>query len=139
MSEKVYEVPAEWAKRAWVNEAQYEEMYARSITDPEGFWAEHGKRIDGSSPMGKSRTRPTTPITSPIKWYEDGVTNVAYNCVDRHLAKRAGQTAIIWEGDDPTDPSTSPTPSCSIGSAISPTCCIGMASRRAIASRSICR
>ena len=51
MSDKVYDVPAEWAKRAWVNAAKYEEMYKRSLTDPSGFWAEHGKRIDWITPL----------------------------------------------------------------------------------------
>ena len=53
MSGKVYDVPAEWAKRAWVNPAKYEEMYKRSIADPSGFWAEHGKRIDWLKPFTK--------------------------------------------------------------------------------------
>ncbi len=101
MSEKVYDVPAEWAKRAWVNEAQYDEMYARSITDPQGFWAEHGKRIDWFKPYTKVKDTSYDSHHVAIKWYEDGVTNVSYNCIDRHLAKRANQTAIIWEGDDP--------------------------------------
>ena len=51
MSDKAYDVPAEWAKRAWVNLGKYEEMYTRSVTDPEGFWAEHGKRIDWFTPF----------------------------------------------------------------------------------------
>ena len=101
MSEKVYEVPAEWAKRAWINEPQYEEMYARSITDPQGFWAEHGKRIDWFKPYTRAKDTSFDTHHVAIKWFEDGVTNVAYNCIDRHLAKRADQTAIIWEGDDP--------------------------------------
>jgi acetyl-CoA synthetase len=101
MSEKVYDVPAEWAKRAWINEAQYEEMYARSITDPQGFWAEHGKRIDWFKPYTRVKDTSYDTHHVAINWFEDGVTNVAYNCIDRHLAKRANQTAIIWEGDDP--------------------------------------
>ncbi len=101
MSEKVYDVPAEWAKRAWINEAQYEEMYARSITDPQGFWGEHGKRIDWFKPYTRVKDTSYDTHHVAINWYEDGVTNVAYNCIDRHLAKRANQTAIIWEGDDP--------------------------------------
>ncbi|MGO4869535.1 MAG: acetate--CoA ligase [Roseiarcus sp.] len=101
MSEKVYEVPAEWAKRAWVDQTQYEQMYARSITDPEGFWAEHGKRIDWFKPYTKVKDTSYDTHHVSIKWFEDGVTNIAYNCIDRHLAKRANQTAIIWEGDDP--------------------------------------
>ncbi len=101
MSEKVYDVPAEWAKRAWINESQYEEMYARSITDPQGFWGEHGKRIDWFKPYTRVKDTSFDTHHVAIKWFEDGVTNVAYNCIDRHLAKRANQIAIIWEGDDP--------------------------------------
>jgi len=102
MSDKAYDVPAEWAKRAWVNAAKYEEMYKRSLTDPEGFWAEHGKRIDWFKPFSKVKNTSFDAKNVSIKWFEDGVTNVAYNCIDRHLPKRENQTAIIWEGDDPS-------------------------------------
>jgi acetyl-CoA synthetase len=102
MSDKAYDVPAEWAKRAWVNAAKYEEMYKRSVTDPEGFWAEHGKRIDWFKPFSKVKNTSFDAKNVSIKWFEDGVTNVAHNCIDRHLPKRANQTAIIWEGDDPS-------------------------------------
>src|SRR5579863_2311524 len=99
MSEKVYGVPAEWAKRAFVDEAHYEEMYRRSIADPDAFWREHGRRIDWSKPYSKIRNISWEVGAVAIKWFEDGETNVAYNCIDRHLPKRANQTAIIWEGD----------------------------------------
>src|SRR5271169_4590436 len=101
MSEKVYDVPADWAKRAWVNDAKYNEMYARSVKDPDGFWGEHGKHIDWLKLYTKVRNVSFDPHDVSIKWFEDGVTNVALNCIDRHLSKRAKQTAIIWEGDDP--------------------------------------
>ncbi|THD47579.1 MAG: acetate--CoA ligase [Bradyrhizobium sp.] len=103
MSEKVYGVPAEWAKRAFVDEAHYEEMYRRSIADPEAFWREHGRRIDWSKPYSKVRNVSWDIGKVAIKWFEDGETNVAYNCIDRHLPKRANQTAIIWEGDSPDE------------------------------------
>ena len=102
MSEKVYDVPAEWAKRAWVDEAGYRAMYRQSVDDPEAFWSEHGKRIDWFKPYTIVENASYDPRNVSIKWFEDGVTNVAYNCIDRHLAKRADQTAIIWEGDDPS-------------------------------------
>jgi acetyl-CoA synthetase len=102
MSEKVYDVPAEWAKRAWVDQAQYEDMYRRSIADPDAFWGEAGKRIEWFKPYTKVKNTSFETDRVAIKWFEDGVTNVAANCVDRHLAKRANQTAIIWEGDDPS-------------------------------------
>src|SRR5579871_3571175 len=102
MSDKVYDVPAEWAKRAWLNTAKYEEMYKRSLADPNGFWAEHGKRIDWFAPFSKVKNTSFDAHNVSLKWFEDGVTNVAHNCIDRHLPKRANQTAIIWEGDDPS-------------------------------------
>jgi acetyl-CoA synthetase len=100
--DKVYDVPAEWAKRAWVNEAKYQEMYKRSVDDPQGFWGEHGKRIDWFTPYTKVKNTTFDAHNVSIKWFEDGTTNVAHNCIDRHLPKRAKQTAIIWEGDDPS-------------------------------------
>ena len=102
MSDKVYEVPAEWSKRAYIDNAKYQEMYARSVTDPDSFWAEHGRRIDWIKPFTKVKNSHYSNGVS-IKWFEDGVTNVAHNCIDRHLPARADQTAIIWEGDDPKD------------------------------------
>jgi len=102
MSEKIYDVPAEWAKRAWVDQAKYKDMYARSISDPNGFWAEQAKRIDWMKTPTKIESVSFAPGNISIKWFEDGVLNVAHNCIDRHLAKRANQTAIIWEGDDPS-------------------------------------
>jgi acetyl-CoA synthetase len=101
MSEKIYDVTQEWAKRAYVDAAKYKDMYARSIKDPNGFWAEQGKRVDWIKPFTKVENVSFAPGNISIKWFEDGELNVAYNCVDRHLAKRAEQTAIIWEGDDP--------------------------------------
>ena len=101
MSEKVYQVPVDWSKRAWVDAAQYEEMYANSLKDPEAFWGEHGKRIQWFKPYTKVKDVSFDPHNVSIKWFEDGVTNVAYNCIDRHLPTRAQQTAIIWEGDNP--------------------------------------
>jgi acetyl-CoA synthetase len=103
MSEKIYPVSAEWAQRAFINEAKYKEMYARSVSDPDEFWGEQGKRIDWMTPFTKVKNTSFDPHNVSIKWYEDGVTNAAYNCVDRHLPKRANQTAIIFEGDDPSD------------------------------------
>ncbi|WP_027543844.1 acetate--CoA ligase [Bradyrhizobium sp. WSM2254] len=102
MSEKIYDVPAEWAKRAWVDQAKYKEMYARSISDPNGFWAEQAKRLDWMKAPTKIENVSFAPGNVSIKWFEDGVLNVAHNCIDRHLHKRANQTAIIWEGDDPS-------------------------------------
>ncbi|MGL4241721.1 MAG: AMP-binding protein, partial [Beijerinckiaceae bacterium] len=101
MSEKVYAVSKAWEKRAYVNDAKYKRMYKASAADGEAFWAEHGKRIDWFKPYTKVKNVSYKPGKVSIKWYEDGTTNVSYNCIDRHLAKRANQTAIIFEGDDP--------------------------------------
>jgi len=102
MSENNYTVPPEWASRAWVDSVKYQEMYARSISDPDKFWGEEGKRIDWIKPYTKVKNTSFDPQNVFIKWYEDGTLNVCYNCVDRHLEKRGDQVAIIWEGDDPT-------------------------------------
>ena len=102
MSETIYPVPGEWAQRGFVNDAKYQDMYARSVKDPEGFWREHGQRIDWIKPFTKVKNTTFGPPDVSIKWFEDGTTNVSMNCVDRHLPKRANQIAIIWEGDDPS-------------------------------------
>ena len=103
MSEHVYEVPAEWSKRAYVDDAKYAAMYDRSIKDAAGFWAAQAKRIDWFKPFTKVKDTSFDPHHVSIKWFEDGLTNVAHNCIDRHLATRGDQIAIIWEGDDPRD------------------------------------
>jgi acetyl-CoA synthetase len=102
MTDKVYNVPAEWASRAWVNNEKYQAMYKRSVEDPSGFWGEMGKRLDWIKPYTKVKNTSYAPDNVSIKWYEDGTLNVCANCVDRHLKTRGDQVAIIWEGDDPT-------------------------------------
>ncbi len=102
MTEKTYPVPAEWTKRAWVDEAAYQKMYDRSVKDPNGFWGEMGRRLDWIKPYTKVKSTSFGPGDVSIKFYEDGTLNVCANCVDRHLPTRADQVAIIWEGDDPT-------------------------------------
>jgi acetyl-CoA synthetase len=101
--EQLYTVTAERASRAHADKASYEAMYRASIADPNAFWGEHGKRIAWFSPYTKVKNTSFAPDGVSIKWFEDGVTNVAYNCIDRHLATRGDQVAIIWEGDDPKD------------------------------------
>src|SRR5437764_2340283 len=85
-----------------ISEAEYFRLYGQSLVDPDAFWAEHGKRIDWIRPFTKVKNVSFDPRNVSIKWFEDGVTNVAVNCIDRHLPQRSQQTAIIWEGDDPT-------------------------------------
>ena len=103
MSEAVYKVPASWATKAHIDEAKYSEMYAQSVKNPEAFWAEHGRRIDWIKPYSWAKRTSFAPGKVSIEWFGDGTTNVSLNCIDRHLKKRAKQTAIIWEGDDPKD------------------------------------
>ena len=101
MSETIYDVPAQWQNRAFADEARYNALYTRSIKDPNGFWAEEAKRIDWIKPFAKVKNISFDPHNVSIKWFEDGTLNAAYNCIDRHLAKRGDQVAILWEGDDP--------------------------------------
>ena len=103
MSDKIHDVSADWAKRAWIDDAKYREMYARSIKDPNGFWSEAAKRVDWVKPFTKVENTSFELGKVSIKWFEDGVLNAAYNCIDRHLEKRGDQTAIIWEGDNPSE------------------------------------
>ena len=88
---------------ALIDNAGYESMYAASIADPDAFWAEHGKRIDWMTPYSQISDVSYDATDLHIRWYADGTLNAAANCLDRHLATRGSQTAIIWEGDDPSD------------------------------------
>ncbi|MBM3509194.1 MAG: acetate--CoA ligase [Alphaproteobacteria bacterium] len=99
-ADTVYKVPDQWKKKTWCTNDQYLALYKRSLDDPEGFWAEQAKRIDWFKPPTKIKDVNYTGDVR-IRWYYDGVLNISANCIDRHLAKRGGQTAIIWEGDDP--------------------------------------
>jgi acetyl-CoA synthetase len=102
MSEQlVFQPSAAAIARTHVTKAQYDEMYARSVSDPNGFWAEQAKRLDWVKFPTKIKNTSFAYPDISIKWYEDGVLNVSYNCLDRHLADRGDQTAIIWEGDSP--------------------------------------
>jgi acetyl-CoA synthetase len=103
MSDKIYNVPAEWASRAWFDNTKYLAMYKRSVDDPNQFWGEMGKRVDWIKPYTRVKNTSFAQDSVSIKWYEDGTLNVAVNCIDRHLKTRGDQIAIIWEGDDPTD------------------------------------
>ncbi len=106
MSDKAYPVTPEWASRAWLDDAKYKALYEQSVRDPEGFWAENGRRLDWIRPYTKVKNTSFGPDEVSIKWFEDGTLNVSANCIDRHLATRGDQVAIIWEGDDPTEDAT---------------------------------
>ncbi len=97
----LHKVTDEWAAQAHIDNDKYLEMYQASIDDPDAFWGEHGKRIDWIKPYSKVKNTSYDYDNVSIKWYEDGTLNVCANCVDRHLATRGDQVAIIWEGDEP--------------------------------------
>nr|VFJ49913.1 MAG: acetyl-CoA synthetase [Candidatus Kentron sp. FM]VFJ72596.1 MAG: acetyl-CoA synthetase [Candidatus Kentron sp. FM]VFK20099.1 MAG: acetyl-CoA synthetase [Candidatus Kentron sp. FM] len=97
---KIYPVPAEFAARAHINDTQYQEMYQRSISDPDGFWAEQAEKfITWFEPWNK--VSEWDYHNADVKWFPGAKLNVSYNCLDRHLESRGDQVAILWEGDDP--------------------------------------
>jgi len=98
-----YAPSAEMSAGAHADKATYDAMYAASINDPEAFWGEHGQRIDWIKPYTRVKNTSFAPGDIDIKWYEDGTLNVSANCIDRHLATRGDQTAIIWEPDSPDE------------------------------------
>jgi acetyl-CoA synthetase len=100
---KVYEVPAEFARRARVDATAYAADYARSVRNPEEFWGQIGRRIEWLKPFGRVKDTSFQVEDFRIRWYADGELNVSANCLDRHLARRGDQIAILWEGDDPAD------------------------------------
>ena len=102
-SDTTYPPSAAMAAGAHADKATYDKMYAQSISDPEGFWREHGQRVDWIKPYTKVKDVSYAPGNVSIKWFEDGSLNVSANCIDRHLATRGDQTAIIWEPDNPND------------------------------------
>jgi acetyl-CoA synthetase len=98
---KTYPVDPDTAKRALIDAAGYEGMYRRSVSDNEGFWAEQARRIDWIKPFGAVKDVSFSKGDVHIRWFYDGTLNACYNCVDRHLADKADDVAIIWEGDEP--------------------------------------
>jgi acetyl-CoA synthetase len=101
MLDQMHQPPSDIVARALVNAADYEKMYAASIADPAAFWGEQGKRLDWINPYTKVKNTSFAYDDVSIRWFEDGKLNVSANCIDRHLATRGDQTAIIWESDDP--------------------------------------
>ena len=103
MSEnKIFKLNEEWSKNALINADQYESKYLKSFNNNEEFWKEQGNRIDWITPYTKIKDVSYQQKDFKIKWYYDGELNASANCIDRHLATKANQTAIIWEGDDPS-------------------------------------
>ncbi len=103
MSEHIFPVPAERARFAWIDNIKYTALYRRSIERPDDFWAEYGQCIDWIRPYSITKNVNLTAPDIHIRWFLDGTLNAAVNCLDRHLAHRANQTAILWEGDDPSE------------------------------------
>ena len=99
---KIYPVPDHIRKNAKITPEKYIKMYKHAIEDNEGFWREHGKRIDWMKPYTQVKDVDFAD-NARIRWYMDGTLNASYNCIDRHLPQRADQTALIWEGDNPED------------------------------------
>ena len=97
----IFEPSADLAKSALIDADGYAALYQESIANPDQFWAEHGKRIDWIKPYSQISDVSYDAKDLHIKWYADGTLNAAANCLDRHLATRGDQTAIIWEGDEP--------------------------------------
>ena len=94
-------VPDSMAASAWTDNTRYEALYQQSVEDPEGFWAEQGRRLDWLRPYSQVKDVSYTLGDVHIRWYADGQLNVAANCIDRHLETRGDKTAILWEGDEP--------------------------------------
>jgi acetyl-CoA synthetase len=102
--DKIYPVPKALAPRPWIDQAKYESMYKESIADPQAFWAKQAReRLTWMQPFSQVRDTSFDAGDLHVRWFADGKLNVAANCLDRHLAARADQTAILWEPDDPND------------------------------------
>jgi len=106
MSDEVFPVPAEWAKRALIDAEGYEAAVRRVETDPDGFWGDLGRRLDWSKPFTQVKDVSFHRDDFRIRWFADGELNVSVNCIDRHLPQRQDEIAFIWESDDPEMHST---------------------------------
>lgn len=100
---KTYPVPDNILENTHLTQEQYDQMYKRSVEDPEGFWAEYASTLEWYKKPTKTKNTVFGADNVSIKWFEDGEINASYNCIDRHLAKNAKKTALFWEGDSPED------------------------------------
>ncbi|MEM6414756.1 MAG: acetate--CoA ligase [Pseudomonadota bacterium] len=103
MGDRIIPTPVAFAEKARFRATQYTENYEKSIDDPDEFWGEIGKRLDWSKPYTNVKDVSFNKKDFRIKWFQDGELNVSFNCIDRHLKERGDQTAILWEGDDPSE------------------------------------
>ncbi|TDS83071.1 MULTISPECIES: acetate--CoA ligase [Rahnella] len=94
-------IPAAVAERTLITPEKYQQYYQQSVEDPDAFWGEQAKVLDWIKPFTKVKNTSFAPGNIDIRWFEDGTLNLAANCLDRHLAEKGDQTALIWEGDDP--------------------------------------
>jgi acetyl-CoA synthetase len=107
MVSPVYPVPAEWARTALLDDVGYQAMYRRSVEDPDGFWREAAQRLDWIRPFTQVKDTSFNEADFGIRWFADGTLNLCANAIDRHLAERGDAVAILWEPDDPANPSRS--------------------------------
>ncbi|GAO55171.1 acetate--CoA ligase [Novosphingobium sp. MD-1] len=103
MGEAIYPVPSEWSANALIDDARYQEMYRRSVEEPDAFWREEAQRIDWIKPFTRVKETSFHEADFGIKWFADGTLNLSANCLDRHLAERGDTIAILWEPDSPED------------------------------------
>ena len=103
MSESpIYPVSEQWKENAWINQDRYQTMYQQSIENPDQFWAEQAAEfLQWETPW--QTVCDYDFAKGEATWFGGGTLNVAVNCIDRHLPERANQTALIWEGDEPSD------------------------------------
>ena len=99
---KTYDINPAAAGRAWINEERYHALYRESVENNEAFWAEQAGIVDWMKPFTQVKDVSWTRDDLKIRWFHDGTLNACYNCVDRHLDAKGDDTAIIWEGDDPS-------------------------------------
>ena len=104
MTQAVYPVPDEWARKALIDAERYEAMYRESVEDPETFWRREAQRIDWIEPFTRVKDTSFDKADFGIRWFSDGTLNLSANCLDRHLAERGDAVAILWEPDDPAEP-----------------------------------
>ena len=103
MGEAIYPVPSEWSANALIDDARYQEMYRRSVEEPDALWREEAQRIDWIKPFTRVKETSFHEADFGIKWFADGTLNLSANCLDRHLAERGDAIAILWEPDSPED------------------------------------
>jgi acetyl-CoA synthetase len=103
MSQDVFPVSEQWSQRALIDREKYDRLYAEAASDPDGFWRREAQRIEWIKPFSKVKETSFNEADFGIKWFSDGVLNLSANCLDRHLASRGNDVAILWEGDDPSE------------------------------------